>query len=436
MPNSHSSSFASRSVLLLAACLLGVAALAAPSGCSLYKDNSLYCEERPGSYCECRLDADCTTAGKLVCELEATNTCVECTTANASACTGTKPVCGTNYACRGCNTHADCPASAACLPDGSCAAEPMVAYVAPMPMGTDNDTCSKATPCTRVAKALATMRPYIKFAGTTSESITVAGGRQVTFLAEPGARLRSGTNNVPNVTVRDTGTSLTIYDLTIADAPNDANGFGVLVPSGSGTPKVALVRATVTNNPARGISISGGSLSLLRSVVSSNTGGGVSVVDGTTFEIINNFFFANGGINATVGGLSVATVQNAANRVEFNSFYGNQAQGGTGPGIQCTAGDFTARNNILSGNGGGTQYAGSCLHTHSIFTPGELPAGAGNSAAAPMFLSTSTGNLHISATSPARGMADPATVLSGPTAVDIDGEPRSTPADIGADEVP
>lgn len=434
MSNSRSSSLVSRLMLVFAACILGAAALATPSGCFLYEDNPLYCEGRPNNYCECRLDADCATPEKSVCEIETTNTCVECTAVNATACTGTKPVCGANNTCRGCTTHADCAASAACLPDGACAAETTVAYVSPM--GTDNDACSKSAPCTKVAKALATMRPYIKFAGTTSESITVAGGRQVTFLAEPGARLRSGTNNVPNVTVRDTGTSLTIYDLTIADAPNDANGFGVLVPSGSGTPKVALVRATVTNNPARGISISGGSLSLLRSVVSSNTGGGVSVVDGTTFEIINNFFFANGGINATVGGLSIATVQNAANRLEFNSFYGNLAQSGTGPGIQCMAGTFTARNNIMSSNGNANQYGGSCLHTHSISTPGDPPAGTGNSAADPMFLNTSTGNLHISTTSPARGMAAVATELSGPAAIDIDGEPRSTPADIGADEVP
>jgi hypothetical protein len=46
-----------------------------------------------------------------------------------------------------------------------------------------------------------------------------------------------------------------------------------------------------------------------------------------------------------------------------------------------------------------------------------------------------TGDLHISATSPARGAADPASDLTGIAARDIDGDARTSPADLGADEV-
>jgi hypothetical protein len=65
-----------------------------------------------------------------------------------------------------------------------------------------------------------------------------------------------------------------------------------------------------------------------------------------------------------------------------------------------------------------------------------VPPGTGNSAADPGFANTTTGDLHISATSPARGAADPASNLTGPAERDIDGQLRTSPADLGADEVP
>jgi len=99
-----------------------------------------------------------------------TGTCVECTAGgNESECTGMKPACGDDHACRACSTHADCSASAACLPDGSCGDDSNVAYVDPS--GSDNTTCTKSMPCTKVSKALATSRPFVKFHGTTNEQV-------------------------------------------------------------------------------------------------------------------------------------------------------------------------------------------------------------------------------------------------------------------------
>src|SRR6185436_11535489 len=57
--------------------------------------------------------AVCVTAGSM---------CVQCVAPDqTSACSGATPACGDDHACRGCISHAECPASAACLPDGSCA---------------------------------------------------------------------------------------------------------------------------------------------------------------------------------------------------------------------------------------------------------------------------------------------------------------------------
>ena len=424
-----------------------------------------YCEGAPRDNC-LLLDADvpCTRSSecsgdKPICDVGGTGVCVQCTPAEADACSGTTPVCR-GAACDACAAHAECPASDVCLPDGACAdpALDQVAYVAPA--GTDNATCTKATPCTLVSKALATNRPYVKLTGTTDEAVTIDNGRIVTFLAEPGAKLTRTSGAGAIVTVRDNGTMVAIYDLSISDAPNNPSGIGVVIPTASGSPTVTLVRAKLTNNPGGGISASGGTLTVTQSTLSGNAGGGISVSGGTltvaqstlsantggglsvmngTFAIVGNVFFANGTLMSSVGGVAISTVQDVGNRFEFNSFYGNQTQLGVGGAIHCIAGTFTARNNIMNENVTPTnmaQVGGTCTHAYSIVRPGMVPIGTGNSGMDPLFQNTTTGDLHLKPGSPALRAADPNSNLTGVAERDIDGDVRSSPADIGADEVP
>jgi hypothetical protein len=201
---------------------------------------------------------------------------------------------------------------------------------------------------------------------------------------------------------------------------------------------VSLVRARLLNNPSGAIFCDGCSLSVSQSTLSTNAGGGILVQNGT-FVIVGNMISNNGTQFGSVGGIFITTGPNAVNRLEFNTLSGNLAQGGLGAGIHCTAGAFTARNNILSDNGNAgnmEQVGGGCMHTYSIVRPGVLPAGPSNSASDPMFVNMAMGNLHLKAGSPALGAADPASDLTGPAARDIDGQLRKAPADIGADEVP
>jgi hypothetical protein len=342
-----------------------------------------------------------------------TMTCVQCTTAMASACTGTSPICGADDSCHGCTTHTDCTASNVCLPDGSCAQPDKVAYVSAAPGGTDNPMCSLATPCTRVAAALATGRPYVKFHGVIDEAVSVNGGRSVTFLADAGAQLTRSSGNGAILTVQDDRTSLSIYDLSISNAPNSASGIGCLIPAGAGAPTLSLTRASIMNNP----------------------GGGISITNGT-FIIVGNVFFNNGGNTALVGGISIGTAANAANRLEFNSFALNASQDGISPAVQCVAGTFTAKNNIMSGNRtptpGTNQTGGTCMHAYSIIQPGTIPPGTQNSGSDPLFADPARGDLHLQTASPARRAADPGSDLTGVAFHDIDGNVRATPADIGA----
>src|SRR3954470_22460861 len=122
-----------------------------------------YCADAPHHNCLAMIDGslDCTgnqdcKSPTGVCDLAGSRRCVECTAAEHDACTMTHPVCGDDQACRACAAHAEC-SSNVCLPDGACGGDTTVAYVDDK--GTDNDMCTQAMPCLKVAKALATGRP-------------------------------------------------------------------------------------------------------------------------------------------------------------------------------------------------------------------------------------------------------------------------------------
>lgn len=425
----RSSSFSLRVLLALATCALMAGSLFGPAGCDVNEKDPFYCPDRPNNYCACRSDSECS-GGAPVCDVAATNTCVECTPDNAAACVGAKPICGDDNACRACSTHADC-SSSVCLADGACAEEAMVAYVSPM--GTDNEACSKALPCTKVAKALGTMRPYLKLSGTTNESLTISGSRKVIIYGDAGAKLRAGGSTSPILTVRDNGTSVTIYDLAISDAPNDANGYGVLVPTGGGAPSISLNRVTISNNPAGGISVGGGSLTVTQSTISGNGGGGI-FVSNATFDITNNFIYRNGNQSlSSVGGLSVRPI--GQSRLERNTVVDNQADAGSASagGVFCDVPGFVAASNIIFRNVGGptanVQTFGSCAYGNSFVMPGTSPVDEA--------LSFARSNMqpfdyHLTAASPAT-VRDAGGACTG---IDFDGDarPQGAACDLGADE--
>ncbi|HEX3476715.1 MAG TPA: right-handed parallel beta-helix repeat-containing protein [Kofleriaceae bacterium] len=343
-----------------------------------------------------------------------------------------------------------------CLADGSCASQADVAYVARAPAGSDNPTCTKANPCTSLSTALQTSRRYIKLSGTTDAGATVSIiDQDVTLLGDPGAQLTT-TKNGLLLEVRGSS-HVAIYDLEVTGA-SGATGIGISMPAGS-SGAIELHRGKVTNNVGGGISINGGSLVISQSTISGNQSNGISFsggslvisqstisgnqdggvsISGGTFAIVGNVFYNNGGINTSIGGIAISTPQNAANRLEFNSFSRNQVQDGLGAAIQCAAGAmFTARNNIMSENGTLSnleQLGGTCKHSYSIVRPGTLPPGTSNTSSDPAFVDAAKGDLHILPGSPARRAADPTSDLTGIASRDIDGDPRVAPADLGADQ--
>ena len=426
--------------------------VAATAACE--RDNSYYCPNAPHHSCfaldatpdapvpdappdvlpPCTGNQDCS-GDTAVCDLGGTKMCVHCTANDHAACTGTMPTCLSDNVCRACTAHSQCD-SKACLPDGSCGDDLSVAYVDPGGTGT---ICTSAMPCKKVSDALATTRPFVKFHGTTDEAVTIDNGRVVTFLADPGAKLTRGSGSGAILTVRDDRTSLNVYDLAISDAPNNMNGFGVLVQSG-GTPSVSLTRVTIANNPGGGISVSGGILTLAQSVVRLNARAGVGAAGGVAvtsaqYHLTNNVIADNGSPVSLFGGVQLFQVATAGIHVfDFNTVAQNSAPAGVVAGVSCNVNTpLVLTNSIVYANGIGAQVDGTkCSWSYSDIDP--MPVlGSNNITSDPLFVAPAEGNFHIQATSPARDAADPAATL----AEDVDGDerPQGSGRDIGADEV-
>lgn len=414
-------------------------------GSCLYARDPYYCEGQPNNYCPdgavlCRRDADCPGAAPVCYPAGASRgVCVQCTPTAASACAGPTPVCGAELACRACRAHSEC-ASAACLPDGSCAAEETVAYLAPT--GDDSAACTQARPCRSFALGLATGRPVLKLAGTVAESVLIEGGRRVTVLAEPGAAL-TGAGTGANLLIRGAGTRVAIHGLTIAQAPNTELGYGVFVPPGAGTPYVELTGVELRRNPAGAISVSVGTLALTRSTLVDNLGGGLYVAGvATTFVITDNVIAYNGrarapGTSALGGATLLANTEGS--RFERNTVAFNESDGTYAGGVHCSGPLVGATGNLLYHNGeadglGGVKVTGAtqlapangCATGTSLAVPTDARHLGFRSPITPPY------DFHLSAETPA-SVIDAGGACSGR---DLDGDPRPLGAacDLGADE--
>lgn len=450
-----------------------VACVVLLGGC-VFEHNPYFCKGAPLDNCtlidagidaptHCTMNQQCTTPMATVCDIAGSMTCVQCTPSESGACTGATPACVSNT-CQKCTEHAQC-ASHACLPDGTCGDDTNVAYVEPMPVGNDNPACSSAAPCATVMKALSLGRPYVKLHGTTDEAVSIKGGRVVTFLADPGAKLTRTNGNGAILTVQDNGTSASVYDLTIANAPNDPSGIGCVAPTAGAS--LSLTRVTISNNPGGGISVSGGALTvsqstltgnagtagaaisatggtltISRSTIVSNPGGGISVTGTTSvFDISESFIVYNGRALAQpsdVGGAAL-TANTSGSRFEWNTVAFNESNGLTfRGGLSCNGPMASAAGNLIYHNTepdglGGTK-------TDATTQKNAVGCQFGNSLAVP----TDPGNLgfkspivtpfdfHLTSASPAT-IVNAGGACSG---VDYDGDMRPIGAacDLGADE--
>jgi hypothetical protein len=188
-----------------------------------------------------------------------------------------------------------------------------------------------------------------------------------------------------------------------------------------------------TNFPA--VFISGGAITMYRTVLTQNAGGEIDTHSGASFQIVGNVFQNNGSVSGSNAGISISTSTNATNRLEFNTISANKSQFISG--VQCVAGTFTAQNNIIWDNTGSAQLGGTCVHDYSIIgLVVAFPAGTdgGHNKSSDPKLVSEANDPHIQPGSSAIKAANPAADLTGIAAKDIDGDTRTSPADIGADQ--
>ncbi len=442
MTRNHMTAHAPATVALL---LLAVSAAACNT-----KHDANYCPDRPHQNCLNDASSDgpktCTTAQECsaptsVCDSAGSMTCVECTANEAAACVGQKPACSAEHQCRACVGHLDC-SSSACLPDGSCAAETDVAYVAP---GGSGSTCTKASPCLTLDKGILTNKPYVKIAAglVKDNKLTTIDGRAVTILCDPGATLdRDGDGAI--IEIRSAGADVRIFDLVVTGATGIAGGDGLDLTPNGGTPKLTLVRTTITANQGTGISATGGSLAVSQSTITGNLGGGLAVSGTTTtFDINATFITYNGlatGAQASQTGGAAITSNTTGSRFEWNTVAFNQSSGLTfRGGVSCNAPLVASAGNLLFHNTeadgvGGTKtdsttqrnLAGGCQFGNTVSVPlDSTNLGFKAPLVAPF-------DFHLTATSPA-SIVDAAGLCTG---VDVDRQSRPIGAacDFGADE--
>ena len=406
--------------------------------------NPRYCAGNPYDDCRktwdagidgpelCKGNGDCA-APTGVCDIAGTMMCVQCTTAEPGACSGPTPACVSNQ-CQKCTAHAQCMASNVCLPDGSCADEQQVAYVANGGMG---NVCTKASPCGTLDSGVKAGKPFVKMAtGTVSDNkTTTIDGKSVTIFADPGAQL-SRANAGVILQIQNDSADVKIFDLEITGGTGAANA-AISIPNG-GAPKLTLTRVTVDINQGVGISANAGTLTIAQSTVRGNTNGGLSI-SGAEFDISNSFIVQNGAVLSLIGGIDFPQISaTGMHRLDFNTIASNGGNMSVNSGINCSTvvAPVSFNSNIIYGNvvsAGGKQLGGSamCTAIHSDVGP-DPSAGTGNINMDPMFVNLQN-NFHLMSTSPAKDVADPAATI----AEDIDGDlrPQGLRSDMGADEI-
>lgn len=465
----------------LRAHLAAALALAAPPAllAACEKPNPLYCANpahaaedgcrsdggAPPDAPSCKASPGSCAGATPVCDV-VSDTCVQCTADDATACAGTTPVCGSAHTCEKCTAHAQCAASQACLPDGSCADAGQVSYVDGA-SGLDSNPCTLDKPCKTLGEAVKKPAVIIKLSGPVHDgNQTTIDAKSFTILAAPGTTLDRDMNG-PILEIKGQGARVVIYDLEITGGTG-GDGHGILLTPMGPSPEVELHRVKITNNQGDGVRQNGGTLRVLeRSELSRNAGLGVYATAGTLaidastlalnrggglsafsveFTITNNFIVRNGDRNSsTIGGAYLTAASQASGAFEYNTVVDNDVRNlSTNAGGVTCSGGFRAAHNIIAGNfhaGGTTETVTAPTNISGNCVRGDTYVGADRTALRfvdpdGLMPPDNKFDYHLtSASAAALDQVDASTTSDNTHDWDGDARPRGGKLDLGADEL-
>jgi hypothetical protein len=304
--------------------------------------------------------------------------------------------------------------------------------------GFPNSDCSIESPCSTIKAALATNRPLIYIHGTIHERVLVDNKlenerRKITILGNHAIITANDFVDSPLMTIKG-NVDVTIRDVTFSDV-HDSRVAAIDVPP-SGSPSLTLIHVDIENNLGPAMTITSGNFVMTRSTIMLNVGGGVYLDGATTYQIVGNLFYGNGGFNEVCGALSADTYDSPQNVIAFNTFVNNFAAPNIGSAIDCL-GTVVARNNIVYANGYiiPNQLIG-CYFEYNLLSDNIDPVpGVGNIVTdepEKLFIDFGSRDFHPTFESPAIGAADPNADLTGLSHLDLDDLPRTSPATVGA----
>jgi len=391
----------------------------------------------------CQADSDCPSPS--VCDTAA-GACVQCTSTNATACTGDTKVCTKDDTCVQCVTGTDCSAtSGVCLPDNLCAAAGTILYAAPAGSSTAADCTLAAAPCTltnAVAHASSTKSTIQLATGTYDEGTITLGVPGLALVIAAGAQVvitgASATNNNPIFIVT---ANATMGQIELENSKGDGIRCG-------NNATLDLDQVVISNSDGDAVDADSCNVAITRSALIKSSQSGIAVSGTSTVAILNNFIYSggSGGVFGYTGGGAVALSDHTTGAVRFNTIGFNQAAGYKlgkteveyAAGFSCSNGASVTFSDNLIVNDTPTEFS-------SLISCGSNPTSANwiGEASGVKFVSTNDPmNLHLTAQTPATSVGSDKAIRDNantncsdvPNDYDDDARPYNGACDYGADE--
>jgi hypothetical protein len=349
---------------------------------------------------ECLSSTHCGDGGANVCDIDA-NRCIECLAdSDCLAKSRTKPLCQ-SQTCRACRSDNECPSPNICMTDGHCATSDEVIFVEFSSSGCPDANGSTDKPYCAPSDALARLvsgKNVIVIRGPTADRLTLN-----TTGVMPVVIGRRGGGNAPASIPATAATAIQVLSDTVLIRDLEVTGGTAttskgIVVSGAQT-SLTLSNTRVTLVTGLGIQADGGAqLTMDRCTVTKNSAGGL-LINGAGYDIQNGIFAENG-----FSQLQFSSTPNPGTP----SFRFNTVVATTGNAATCDVNNKRPLSDSIIVGGQ------NCTLVNSLTTATFRTAS----------------DFHIAARA-----ACPETPAAPLPAHDIDGEPRTSPLDCGADQL-